>query len=202
MKRCLMILITTTAAMTMGACGGGDAEPQAEEPAPGAEPAAAPPATGIEHPTGALTIPDWYVHDATANTVHITLTAGETSRANYWNYNGAINGELDITVPEGATVTIDLVNNDPVMAHSVGVSDELSDFATPPPPVPVFDGAITDNPESMTEGGLPGETQTITFVADEAGQYSLVCYVPGHTALGMWLFFTVSGEGEVGVRGL
>lgn len=206
MKRRLMILMTVTSTMSWAACGGGDTESAEEVPAATAEPAAAPaaaPATGgIEHPTGPLTVPDWYQHDVSDNTVHITLTAGETDRNNYWNYNGAINGELDITVPEGAEVTIDLVNDDPVMAHSIGVSDELSEFAAPPPTVPVFEGAITDNPMSITEGGLPGTTQTIVFVADEAGQYSLVCYVPGHSALGMWLYFTVSAEGEVGVRGL
>lgn len=205
MKRRLMILMTVTSTITVAACGGGDAEPAEEEPAataPAAAPAAAPATGGIEHPTGPLTVPDWYQHDGASNTVHITLTAGETDRNNYWNYNGAINGELDITVPEGAEVTIDMVNNDPVMAHSVGVSDELRAFAAPPPPVPVFEGAITDNPTSITAGGLPGTTLTIMFVADEAGQYSLVCYVPGHSALGMWLYFTVSAGGEAGVRGL
>lgn len=194
---------TTTGIISMliiAGCGGGDAEPATEETPPAPEAAPAP--TAPEPPTGPLTLPDWYQHDSSANTVHITLTAGETPRNNHWNYNGAINGELDVTVPVGATVTIDLVNNDPVMAHSVGVSDELTDFAVAPEPVPVFDGAITENPTSMVEGGMPGSTQTITFVTDEAGSYSLVCYVPGHSAVGMWLFFTVSADGEAGVRGL
>lgn len=199
MNRLTMGILST---LVIVGCGGGDADPPADEPTTTPEPAAAPTGSAPERPTGPLTLPDWMEHDAAANTVHITLTAGQTSRSNYWNYNGAIRGELDVTVPEGATVTIDLVNEDPVMAHSVGVSDEVSDFAVPPAPEPVFAGAITPNPTSMTEGGMPGTTQTITFVADTAGGYSLVCYVPGHSAIGMWLFFTVSADGEVGVRGL
>lgn len=196
MKRLVFPLVSL---LVVAACGGGDSEPATEQAAPAAEPA---PAPAVERPSGALTMPDWYEIDEATNTVHLTLIAGETSRNNYWNYNGAINGELDITVPEGATVTIELTNNDPVMAHSVGISDKLSNFAVPPTPDPVFEGAISESPLSMIEGGMPGSTQEISFVASEAGEYSLVCYVPGHTAVGMWLFFTVSAEGEAGVRGL
>jgi uncharacterized cupredoxin-like copper-binding protein len=38
-------------------------------------------------------------------------------------------------------------------------------------------------------------------VATTAGNYAMVCYVPGHAALGMWLYFDVSADGEAGVRG-
>lgn len=202
MERLALTLAVTT---MLAACGGGDAEPAdeaapSEEAAPAAQPA--PSGDAPERPGGPLTMPDWYQHDAAANTVNLTVVAGETPVANYWNYNGFIKGEIDITVPEGATVTIDFTNNDPVMAHSIGISDKLSDFSVPPEAVPVFEGAISESPLSMIEGGLPGSTETISFVADQAGEYSMVCYVPGHTAVGMWLFFTVSADGEAGVRGL
>ena len=49
---------------------------------------------------------------------------------------------------------------------------------------------------------MPGETATIQFVADAAGNYHMVCYVPGHTAIGMWLYFNVTESEEVGVQGL
>lgn len=189
------------AAFFLAACGGGDA------PAPGTDatdaPAAEPAASGgATAPTGPLTIPDWYAVDNDARTVSMTIVAGETSANNYWNYNGAISGELTITVPEGYTVNIEFINQDPNMAHSLGISTELSDFAVPPAPDPVFPGAITENPQSMVDGTMPGETETVTFVAETAGNYSLVCYVPGHTAVGMWLFFNVSESGEAGVQGL
>ena len=45
----------------------------------------------------------------------------------------------------------------------------------------------------------PGESETITFVAGEAGRYSLVCLVPAHAVSGMWIGFEVSPELEPGV---
>lgn len=200
MKRHLAI---PTLAIALAACGGGSDAPATDtdtaEPAAPAAPAAA---ATVTAPAGPMTIPDWYVVDNAAQTVSITLVAGETARNNYWTYNDAIKGELAITVPEGFTVSITLDNRDPNMAHSVGVSTELANFLVPPAPDPVFEGAITENPQSMTEGVMPGESETITFVADAAGNYSLVCYIPGHTAVGMWLFFNVSADGEAGVQGL
>jgi FtsP/CotA-like multicopper oxidase with cupredoxin domain len=188
-------------ALLVAACGGGDAPDTDTADGPAVAPAPATPA-GPTAPAGPMTIPSWYAVDHDARTVHMTLTAGSTPANNYWNYNGAISGELAITVPEGYTVTIDLINEDPNMAHSVGVSRELTNFAVPPAPDPVFPGAITPNPTSMVDGTMPGETVTITFVAETAGNYSMVCYVPGHSALGMWLFFNVSSGGEAGVQGL
>jgi FtsP/CotA-like multicopper oxidase with cupredoxin domain len=148
-----------------------------------------------------MSMPDWYQIDESARTVNLTVTAGLTNDNNYWNFNGAIRGALAINVPEGYTVTIDFINEDPNMAHSVGVSSELENFTLPPAAVPVFEGAITQNPGSMIDGTMPGERETIQFVADRAGEYTLVCYIAGHTAIGMWLYFNVTAEGEAGVQG-
>jgi hypothetical protein len=190
-------------ALLVAACGGGDApDAGVDADAPATQPAPAATPAGPTAPTGPYTMPAWYAIDNDAETVHLTLTAGATPDNNYWNYNGFIRGAIAITVPVGYEVTIDLINQDPNMSHSVGVDDELSNFAVPPTPDPVFEGAITPNPTSMVDGTMPGETATITFVASEAGNYSLVCYVPGHSAVGMWLFFNVSAEGEAGVQGL
>jgi FtsP/CotA-like multicopper oxidase with cupredoxin domain len=192
-------IILPVAAIVVAACGGGEAPPQSPDSAPDAS---APAATGPTAPTGSLTVPDWYEVDHEARTVTLTMTAGETPDNNYWNFNGFVRGEVAISVPEGYAVTIEVINRDPNMAHSLGISAELSNFAVPPAPEPVFPGAITENPQSMLEGTMPGESETITFVAQAAGRYSMVCYIPGHTAIGMWLFFDVSSEGEAGVRGM
>jgi FtsP/CotA-like multicopper oxidase with cupredoxin domain len=192
-------IILPVAAIVVAACGGGEAPPQSPDSAPDAS---APAATGPTAPTGSLTVPDWYEVDHEARTVTLTMTAGETPDNNYWNFNGYVRGEVAISVPEGYAVTIEVINRDPNMAHSLGISAELSNFTVPPAPEPVFPGAITENPQSMLEGTMPGESETITFVAQAAGRYSMVCYIPGHTAIGMWLFFDVSSEGEAGVRGM
>jgi len=185
-------------AMIAAGCGGGDAPPA--DTSDTTPPAAVP--AGPTAPTGPLTVPEWYTVDHDARTVALTVTAGATADNNYWNFNGFTSGQLAITVPEGYTVSISLVNQDPNMPHSVGISAELSNFAAPPAPTPVFAGAISENAQSMIDATMPGETETITFVADAAGNYTMVCYIPGHTTTGMWLFFDVSADAEAGVRGL
>jgi FtsP/CotA-like multicopper oxidase with cupredoxin domain len=179
------------------ACGGGEPD----QPAGGGgstPPAAAPRA--LTRPTGPLTTPDWFGVDHTARTVRISITAGLTPVANNWNFNGYINGQLAITVPEGYTVNIEFTNRDPNMAHSLGISAETQNFSLPPTPNPVFPGAISQNPGSMIDGTMPGESETITFVAERAGSYSMVCYIPGHTAIGMWAWFNVVAGQEAGVQ--
>lgn len=196
MMRCIPMI---TVALLV-ACGGG--EPATDDA--GGDGMSAPPTTSQPTaptpPSGPMTMPEWFALDGNAETVDITLVAGQTSDNNYWNFNGVLRGGQAITVPVGYTVTITLENRDPVMAHSVGVSAETSDFMMPPAPEPVFAGAISENPVSMTDATMPGESETIQFVASEAGNYSLVCYIPGHAATGMWLYFNVSGDGEAGVQ--
>lgn len=183
------------------ACGGGEpAETPEATSTPAASTSPTPAAGGLPAPpTGAMSMPDWYTIDNDARTVHLTLVAGETNANNYWNYNGATHGDLAINVPEGYTVTIDQVNRDPNMAHSIGILPLPSNFAMPPQPNPVFEGAISDSPTSMVEATQPGETETIQFVPDEEGTYGLVCLIPGHAAVGMWLYFIVT-EGDAGVQ--
>lgn len=194
--------LSPIAAVLMVACGGGEPADAPEAPAAApAAPAAAAPA-GPAAPTGPMTVPDWYVVDNAAQTVNLTIVAGQTPDNNYWNFNGAIRGRLAITVPVGYTVNIELINRDPNMAHSLGISGELANFTAPPAPNPVFPGAISQNPQSMIDATMPGETETISFVASTAGNYSMVCYIAGHTAVGMWLFFNVSEDGSAGVQGL
>lgn len=183
--------------VALAACGGGEsADNAASQPAAQA-PAAAPQATAPA--MGEMTTPEWFHVDDAAKTVHMTITAGATEAKNYWNFNGGHDGNMTITVPEGYTVTIDLVNNDPAMAHSLGISATTSNFGIVEPTA-VFEGAITSNPTSMTDGTMPGETETITFTASAAGNYSMVCYIPGHAAAGMWIYFNVSSDGSKGVQ--
>ncbi len=180
--------------VVLAACGGG--EPPAENPAsePAAAPAAAPAPT-----LSAMTTPEWFHADDAGKTVHMIVTAGLTDVKNYWNFNGAADGNMTITVPEGYAVTIDLVNNDPAMAHSLGISTVTSGFAIVDP-TPAFAGAITADATSMTDATLPGETESITFTAAAAGSYSMVCFIPGHAATGMWVRFNVSADGSKGVQ--
>jgi hypothetical protein len=181
--------LTAVLAFGLIACGGDAPEAPAERPA---QPEAA----------AALTTPDWFQVDHDANTVEIQLVAGATNANNYWNFHGFYGGRGAMVVPEGYSVTLTLENRDPNMGHSVGVGELRASwpgsFSTPI--TPVFEGALTSNPTSMTESTMPGESETITFVASQAGDFALVCYVVGHASAGMWMPFTVSSAGEAGVR--
>lgn len=192
---------TLSLVAALAACGGG--EPAQDQPA--SQPAAAAPAQGAETaaaaPSGEMTMPDWFHVDQAAKTVHMTITAGATDALNHWNFNGAHNGSMTITVPEGYAITIDFKNADPAMAHSLGIIAATSNFGAMLEPNPVFPGAITENPTSMTEATMPGTETTISFTASTAGSYSMVCFIPGHAATGMWVHFNVSGDGSAGVQG-
>lgn len=184
--------LSTLLLVGLTGCGNGGEQPAEgdQTDAPAEQPAAA----------AELTMPDWFQVDHDAQTVTIELTAGATSDNNYWNFNGYVGGQGQIVVPEGYEVTINLTNEDPAMAHSLGVDERTDNFpANFSQPSPVFEGGMTENPTSLTEATMPGESETITFTASQAGEYSLVCYVPGHAVLGMYVPFSVSADGEAGV---
>ncbi len=191
--------LSTAVLFGLAACGGSDAGSSASSTPESSAPAAAPAAAA---PAGTLQTPDWYRVDNAAQTVTLDIVAGSTNKGNYWNYNGYTNGEVTVVVPVGYTVTINYSNQDPNMAHSIGVDARTSGFpaAFPADYQPVFEGAISQNPMDMANATLTGESEVVTFVASEAGNYSLACYVPGHAVVGMWIGFEVSGSGEAGVR--
>lgn len=147
-----------------------------------------------------LTLPSWMKVDRSAKTVSADIEAGKTAENNHWNFNGYYNGNATIAVPAGYKVTIQFKNDDPAVAHSIGVDSKTSDFpAMWENPQPVFSGAISENPTSLQGGTSPGKSTKISFTADKPGNYSLVCFMPGHAAAGMWVHFKVSSDGETGV---
>ena len=184
--------------LTLAACGGG--EDAADAPAMDSETAAEAPAEEMSSgEMGEMMMPAWFQMDEAAQTVTMDITA--TMDGGQWKFNGYNYGGATITVPEGYTVTINLINEDPAMAHSIGVDARTSDFpGSFTDPQPVFEGAMSSNPTSMTDATMPGESETITFTASTAGEYSLVCYIPAHAVSGMWVHFNVSAEGEAGVQ--
>ena len=174
-------------AATAIACGGGE---PAEE-APVAEAPAAP------APAPAM---DWVTSDDAAKTVTINLVAGQGTANNNWNFNGHANGNATVTVPTGYTVTINFTNMDPNMAHSAGVvAKPAGPWSATPDATPVFAGAMSSNPTSMTDATTSTEpAEAITFTAATAGEYAIACFVPGHATSGMWINFTVADGATAG----
>ncbi len=180
-------------ALLVVACGGGEPAPEAaSEPAAAAAPAA----------MAEMSMTDWFHVDEANQSVHMTITAGSVDDAlGYWNFNGGTNGDMTITVPEGFAVMIDFKNADPMMAHSLGISATTSGFGAMLTPEAVFEGAMSTNPTSMTDATMPGQEETISFTASAAGDYAMVCFIPGHAVTGMWIYFNVSADGSFGVQG-
>ena len=180
-----------TAIITAGlvACGGSDSP----DAAPAASQPATVPAAGAAAAGG---MPYWYQIDDEAMTVELQIAAQMDGG---WKFNGMSNGGGTITVPVGYEITVELTNDDSAMAHSVGIDAKVGGYgAMFDNPQPAFPGAVTANPTSMTESTLPGESESFTFTAASAGEYAMVCYIPGHAVTGMWIRFNVS-DGEPGV---
>lgn len=197
-------LSTATAivfAFTVAACGGGeqtDTQEQGAQQQSGGQQAAQ---QSGQQSGGQLSMPDWMSVDEENETVTIQLVAGQTDANTNWNYNGHHSGNATVVVPQGYEVTIEFENQDQAVAHSVGVDSKVGGYpATFDEVAPAFKGAVTSGAAKMASATQPGESETITFTASEAGEYALVCYVPAHATQGMWIRFNVSAEGKAGFR--
>lgn len=203
MKRISALSTAVLFALTFAACGGGESggEMASEGSAASSESAAGESAPAETSGAGQVSVPDWMTVDEANQTVTLDITAGQTTDNNSWNFNGYFGGEGEVLVPQGYEVTINFANEDQNMAHSIGVGERRSSYpANFSNPEPVFEGGISSNPTSLTEGTMPGESETISFTASSTGEYALICYVPGHAAVGMYLDLTVTGDGTVGFR--
>lgn len=157
--------------------------------------------TGLffSHNSFAQELPEWMSVDNDAKTVTLEIVAGKTDALNNWNFNGYVQGNATITVPEGYSVNLTFTNNDPNMVHSIGVTELMEAYpAMFDNPTPVFEGAISSNATDMTNATATGKSEELTFKASKAGNYALVCLIPAHAITGMWIKFNVSADGSAG----
>ncbi len=182
-------------ALGLIACGGGADEAGMEDEA---DTTAMEETVEEETPaTGEMSTPSKMTVDEDAQTITLDIDAGSSDANNRWNYNGLYAGNGSITVPQGYEVTINFTNSDPTQPHSLGIDEPMDTWpATFENPEPVFDGAMT--PDPATTGTAPNGNATITFTADTAGEYEMVCYIAGHAVAGMVVPFTVSDDGSYG----
>ncbi len=127
--------------------------------------------------------------NAGSKTATLTVVAAyDASVAGGFNFDGYNNGRLTFTIPVGAHVVVRYTNPSAI-PHSAVVT-------------PLADHSLTGNfplafPGSASPNAAAGAAnlkapQTFSFVASKAGQYALVCGVPGHAAGGMWDTVTVA----------
>ena len=132
--------------------------------------------------------PHWLSVNAAAKTLRFQLIAGLTGLNGALNFNGYTDGGLTLTIPTGWTVEMDFVNNDGMLPHSaIVVAATLPIPATPTGAA--MSRAVTVRP---SEGLPPLGKDTMRFTAAPAGDYFIVCGVPGHATAGMWIRLRVS----------
>lgn len=97
-----------------------------------------------------------------------------------------------ITVPAGATVTVQFVNADDDQAHILAFSRTSAPipFMAMMNAWPAFSGAESPVLGNPTAAGL--HSATFTFVASEPGGYTYLCLIAGHAQQGMLGRFVVA----------
>jgi sulfocyanin len=134
--------------------------------------------------------PTWLTWDAATQTVRFKLIGGLTGGAKSpFNFNGFTDGEFTLTVPQGATVVLNFINNDgtPHSAEVIAAGSPIPNMAGDP----AIPRAYT---RDVLQGLAQGQGDALRFKADQAGEYRVFCGVPGHGLSGMWIRFTVSAE--------
>jgi sulfocyanin len=126
--------------------------------------------------------------DAATKSMTLPMVAGLNKNAGGWNFDGQARGSMTIVVPVGTKVTMPFFNQD-IVPHSLGVVDGSPTSVPSQPAQPAFPQALTKN---FQQGIATNQGDSITFTADKAGTYLIVCGVPGHAASGMWVVLQVS----------
>lgn len=121
--------------------------------------------------------------------VTLDLIAGQGGANGGLNFNGGFKGRKTFTVPLGSTVTVKFQNMG-AAPHSfvirkggaVPTDADATDAAFPAAYAP-----------SKVEAGIKmGTVQNVTFKANKAGAYFVVCGVPGHAMAGQYINLVIS----------
>ena len=132
--------------------------------------------------------PHWLSENPTAKTTRFQLIAGLTGSNGALNFNGYTDGGLTLTIPAGWTVEMNFVNNDGMLPHSAIVVAALLPIEARPSSAAI-PRAFTVR---LSEGLPPLGKDTMRFTAAPAGDYFIVCGVPGHATAGMWIRLKIS----------
>lgn len=94
-----------------------------------------------------------------------------------------------VIVPRGARVTVQFINADSNEAHGWIVTTHEPPFTFGQTVIPAITGAfagVLGNPTATGNGA-----ETVTFQADNIGNYQYLCPMPGHAQMGMHGAFVV-----------
>lgn len=126
-----------------------------------------------------------------SRSVQLQVLAADSSGSSPFNFDGASDGHMTITVPLGWTVDMTCANRSTTLSHSCAI-------VAPDSTTLAFAGSAAPHPR---EGIAPGKAAAFSFVASKAGNYQLVCLVPGHRDAGMWDRFVVRAGARPSIVG-
>ncbi len=155
-------------------------------PLPSAAPA---PTSSAAEPSGATVDPATNTLTFRSASVALTVLAAPPGGPDQ-TFQVAGMTDPTIVVPQGAQVTLHFINADQGMPH-----DWLLSTASPPFPYmaamygPATAGAFAPILGEATSSSSPSET--VRFIAAEAGRFTYLCTVPGHAQEGMFGTFVV-----------
>lgn len=131
-------------------------------------------------------------YDPARKIVSIDVFAAWNNKQGGFNFNGGSNGGDTITVPQGWTVKMHVVNKDAIPHSAIIITD-----AQPLPSAPQT-AAIPRAYTAHLSDGLPpvDGSDDLNFRAAKAGTYYLACGVPGHAPSGMYIVFQVSAAAD------
>lgn len=131
-------------------------------------------------------------YDASATRVRLSLTASLGSHNGGMNFNGGFKGDQTITIPAGWRVHIAFQNKDAIPHSAIVLPDSF------PLPMSPESPAIAQAYTRDVTAGIPTDgTDTMDFTAKPAGNYLIVCGVPGHGPSGMYIKLVVSATAKV-----
>jgi Sulfocyanin (SoxE) domain len=138
---------------------------------------------------GPVPVP-WVVADSARRTATIALEVTAPAGSPSARLNGYREGGVQVVVPLRWTVTLGWRSADSSGKHSVVVMAEREKIPGEGGS-PAFTNAMS---RSLTGGLAAGETDRISFEADQPGWYWILCGVPGHVLKGEWIGLRVDPE--------
>lgn len=127
--------------------------------------------------------------DRPGRAVVLTLIGGYPVTDYQFNFNGYSNGQLQVVVPVGWTLTVQCSNRGTVRNSCAVVKDRSSGPVDP----------AWATPEPLT-GLAPGASASFSFTPTSPGSYRIASLVQGHEASGMWTRLTVTPAGEPSIH--
>ena len=133
----------------------------------------------------------WMYIDPKRQVVTIKIEAAATSDNNGFNFDGYYNGNANFVIPLGWTVNW-IFTNAAALPHSAALTTNTK----LPPTLAMVGGTPVETPLPQ-QGIAAGKEQDLSYGAVDAGNYDLVCLVPGHLQAGMWIHYTVTSAAKL-----